>query len=95
MDSNNHDWSKPSAMAIPKGGFFEKQEGNTGPVFPRTPACYGFTIIAKLKPGREASMRGYADTVEKALKGDPDFLAPLKLHDINTAPLSASVVPSA
>ena len=80
MDSNNHDWSKPAAMAIPKGGFFDKEQGSHGPVFPRTPACYGFTIIAKVKPNREAAMRGYADAVEKALKGDPGFLAPLKLH---------------
>ncbi len=80
MATQDGDWSKPQAMAIPKSGYFEYQEGNYGPVFPRTPACYGFTIIAKLKPGREAAMRGYADTVEQALKGDPEYLAPLKLH---------------
>src|SRR5436190_2428777 len=78
--SSNNDWSKPSAMAIPKEGYFKLEKGNYCPVFPRTPACHGFTIIAKLKPGREAAMRSYADTVEKALQGDPSFLAPLKLH---------------
>lgn len=74
------DWTKPAAMAIPESGYFKHEEGNYGPVFPRTPACHGFTIIAKLKPGREAAMREYAATVEKALQGDPSFLAPLKLH---------------
>src|SRR5215510_15458146 len=74
------DWTRPQAMAIPKEGYFEYEEGTTGPVFPRTPACYGFTIIAKLKPGREPAMRAYADTIEKTLKADPAFLAALKLH---------------
>ena len=73
-------WSKPQAMAIPKEGYFALERGNYGPVFPRTPANYGFTIIAPLKPGREAAMREYGNTVEGALKADPQFLAPLKLH---------------
>ncbi|HEV3091628.1 MAG TPA: hypothetical protein VGX91_09350 [Candidatus Cybelea sp.] len=80
MPTQNQDWRKPQAMAIPKEGYFELKQGNYGPVFPKTPACYGFTIIAKLKPGREAAMRGYADTVEKAIHDDPFYLAPLKLH---------------
>jgi len=80
MSSHEYDWTKPQAMAIPDNGYFQYEKGNYGPVFPRTPACHGFTIIAKLKPGREAAMRGYADTVEKALQSDPSFLAPLKLH---------------
>ena len=80
MASQAGDWTKPQAMAIPKEGYFQFEQGNYGPVFPRTPACYGFTIIAKLKPGREAAMRAYADTIEKALQGDPFFLAALKLH---------------
>jgi hypothetical protein len=42
-------------MAIPKGGFFKDkvQQGRYGPIFSKTPACYGFSIIAKLKPGGE------------------------------------------
>ncbi len=46
------DWTKPAAMAIPKEGFFELEQGRYGPIYPKTPACYGFTIIAKIKPGR-------------------------------------------
>jgi len=75
-----NDWTKPAAMAIPETGYFKYEPGNYGPVFPRTPACHGFTIIAKLKPGREPAMREYAARVEKALQNDPLFLAPLKLH---------------
>ena len=56
------DWTKPAAMAIPKGGVFEGkvQQGRYGPIFPKTPACYGFTIIAKLIPGRESVFYEYA-----------------------------------
>jgi hypothetical protein len=34
------------------------------------------------KRRREDAIRAYADTIEKALLGDPFFLAPLKLHDL-------------
>jgi hypothetical protein len=80
MPSEKNDWTHPQAMSIPKEGYFTHEKGNYGPVFPRTPACYGFTMIAKLKPGREAAMRAYGETIEKAMKADPQFLAPLKLH---------------
>ncbi|MFH9088510.1 hypothetical protein [Streptomyces sp. NPDC017673] len=42
---------KPQAVAIPKETDHLEQ-GRYGPVFPRTPACYGFTITADIKPGR-------------------------------------------
>jgi len=74
------DWSQPRAMAIPKEGYFELQNGRYGPVYPRTPACYGFTIIAKIKPGREEAIRAYGKTIEKAIEDMPDALATLKLH---------------
>src|SRR5215472_2222903 len=77
---DKQDWSRPQAMAIPKEGYFEFQQGKFGPVFPKTPACYGFTIIARIKPGREGTIREHGKTLEKALEADPDFLAPLKLH---------------
>ncbi|MGB7039292.1 MAG: hypothetical protein WBD83_06635, partial [Xanthobacteraceae bacterium] len=47
------DWTKPAAMAIPKEGYFELEQGRYGPIFPKTPANYGFTIIAKAKPGHD------------------------------------------
>lgn len=67
-------------MAIPKEGYFELQKGRYGPVYPRTPACYGFTLIAKIKPGREDALRAYGKTLEKAVTDLPDALATLKLH---------------
>jgi len=67
-------------MAIPKEGYFELRQGKYGPVFPKTPANYGFTIIAKIKPGREETIRSYGKTIESAIREAPDLLAPLKLH---------------
>ena len=74
------DWTKPQAMAIPKEGYLKLEQGKYGPVFPKTPACYGFTVIAKVKPGREKAVREYANTIESAVQGAPFVLTPLKLH---------------
>jgi hypothetical protein len=74
------DWTKPAAMAIPKGGYFKLEQGRYGPMYPRTPANYGFTIIAKVKPGREDAVRAYGKTIEEGIKNDPTLLAALKLH---------------
>ena len=74
------DWTKPAAMAIPKEGYFNLQNGRYGPVYPRSPACYGFTIIAKIKPGREEVIREYGKTIEKTIAGLPEALDVLKLH---------------
>src|SRR5438046_3209495 len=75
-----NDWTKPAAMAIPKEGYFKLEKGRYGPIFPRTPACYGFTIIAKVKPGRENAVREYGKKIEETIAGLPDGLAVLKLH---------------
>jgi hypothetical protein len=74
------DWTKPQAMAIPKEGYFELQQGKYGPIFPKTPANYGFTIIAKIKPGREEAIRNHGKIIENAIRETPYLLAPLKLH---------------
>ncbi|HSY36519.1 MAG TPA: hypothetical protein VK814_12265 [Acidobacteriaceae bacterium] len=74
------DWTKPAAMAIPKEGYFNLQNGRYGPVYPKSPACYGFTIIAKIKPGREEIIRQYGTTIEKTIAGLPGALEVLKLH---------------
>src|SRR5438045_6128235 len=74
------DWTKPAAMAIPKEGYFRPEQGRYGPTFPRTPANYGFTVIAKVKPGREQAIRDYGKTIEDAVKATPGVLAPLRLH---------------
>ncbi|MBN9160414.1 MAG: hypothetical protein BGO98_18105 [Myxococcales bacterium 68-20] len=70
---------KPAAVAIPKHDDTLEQ-GKYGPIWPRTPACYGFTIIAKVKPGRAEAIRSYGGRLAKALEAEPDLLAPLKLH---------------
>jgi hypothetical protein len=74
------DWSKPQAMAIPKEGYFKLEQGRYGPIYPRTPANYGFTIIAKVKPGREEAIREHGKTIEAAVNADPLLFASLKLH---------------
>ncbi len=80
--SSASDWTKPQAMAIPKEGYFKGQEeqGRYGPTFPKTPACYGFSVVAKVKSGREQAIRDYGKSIEAAVKADPSVLAPLKLH---------------
>jgi hypothetical protein len=76
------DWTKPAAMAIPKGGFEPAmaKQGRYGPIFPKTPACYGFSILAKVIPGREQKFYEHASTIEKAVAERPDCLEVLKLH---------------
>jgi hypothetical protein len=70
---------KPKAMAIPKSTDHLEQ-GKYGPIFPKSPACYGFTIVANVKPGRVETLRAYGQTIEKAIDADPNYLAALKLH---------------
>ncbi|MDP9868683.1 MULTISPECIES: hypothetical protein [Streptosporangium] len=73
------DITTPQMVAIPKETDHLEQ-GKYGPIFPRTPACYGFTIIADIKPGRAEAIRNHGHTLVNALESDPHLLAPLKLH---------------
>jgi hypothetical protein len=70
---------KPKAAVIPKDPS-RLPQGKYGPILPRTPANYGFTVIANVKPGRAEAIRAYADKLVKVLERDPHLLAPLKLH---------------
>ncbi len=70
---------KPAAVAIPKSTE-HLEKGKYGPIYPKTPACLGFTIIAKVKPGRADALRSYGERLAKALEPNPEILAPLKLH---------------
>jgi len=74
------DWTRPAAMAIPAEGYFELQQGRYGPVYPRTPANHGFTIIAKVKPGRAESFREYGKKLEQTVASAPHSLEVLRLH---------------
>src|SRR4029079_12373578 len=80
--SKQQDWTKPAPMAIPKGGFAEDkvEQGRYGPIFPQSPACYGFSMLAKIIPGREEVFYEYAKNIEKTVASQPDCLAVLKLH---------------
>ena len=74
------DWTKPAAVAIPKEGYHKLEKGRFGPLYPKTPACHGFTIIAKIKPGTEGAIREYGTRIEKTIADLPEALAVLKLH---------------
>jgi len=73
-------WTQPAAKAIPKEEIFEGEQGRYGPIFPKTPANYGFTIIAKIIPGREEAIREHGKRLAAAVAEMPDALAGLKLH---------------
>ena len=60
----------PQAMAIPQETD-HLPKGKYGPILPKTPACYGFSILAKIIPGREPVFHQYAKNIEAALKGQP------------------------
>jgi hypothetical protein len=57
-----NDWKKPAAMAIPKEGFFELEKGRYGPIFPKTPACYGFSVLFDVGSGPHFMYQGIFDT---------------------------------
>ena len=65
--SKSNDWTQPAAMAIPKEGYFTLEQGRYGATYPRTPACHGFTIIAKIKPGTEGEIRAYGKRIEDTI----------------------------
>ena len=60
------DWKKPAAMAIPKEGYFKLEQGRYGPIFPRTPANYGFTIIGKDQAGKRRDRPRVRQDIRKA-----------------------------
>ena len=71
--SKQRSWTRPAAMAIPKGGFFKDkvEQGRYGPIFPKTPACYGFSILAKVIPGREERFYEHAGTSRRPSRPSP------------------------
>jgi hypothetical protein len=78
--SDNQSWKKPAAMALSEDGLAKLEQGRYGPIYPKTPGNYGFTIIAKIKPGSKPNFHKYADNIETAVAGSPDVLAVLQLH---------------
>ena len=74
-----HEWELPKVVSLPKGTD-RLEKGKYGPNYPKTPADYGFTLIAKAKPGREDAIRQYGKVLENAMAADPHVLAQLRLH---------------
>jgi hypothetical protein len=79
-DTSKNKWATPAALAIPESGYFTKEDGRYGPIYPKTPANYGFTIIAKIKKDSRPNFYKYAANIEEAVGADPGVLAVLKLH---------------
>ena len=78
---------KPQAMAIPKDTSTLPQ-GKYGPIFPRTPACYGFTIIAKIIPGREPVFYEYAAKHRESRGGNAELSGAAQASLSSLGPLS-------
>jgi len=72
---------KPSAMAMPVD-LSKLEQGKYGPIFPQSPTRYGFSVLAKIKPGTEENFYQYARNIEATVKEQPDLLASLKLHTL-------------
>src|SRR5215212_10172110 len=72
--NGNGNGMHPRAMALPPAGFLKEERGRYGPIFPKTPANYGFTIIAKIKPGREQAVRDHGKVIEKGVAENPSLL---------------------
>jgi hypothetical protein len=70
---------KPEAMAVPRD-MSKLEQGKYGPVFPKTPACYGFSVIAKIIPGKEDHLYNHAKVIEKGIADKPDLLKVLQAH---------------
>ena len=58
----------PQAMALPPRDRSPAAREVLAPSLPKTPACYGFSILAKIIPGRESVFHGYAKTLEASTK---------------------------
>ncbi|WP_437717654.1 hypothetical protein WMF45_15330 [Sorangium sp. So ce448] len=71
----------PLAEALPR----PDEEVETGIFGTRFPRSLGFTLIAKVIPGREDVVRAYGTTIENLIKEQPHALAPLALHFLRWA----------
>src|SRR5881628_1960162 len=71
---------KPQAVVIPKETD-QLEQGKYGPIYPRTPACYGFTIISRVKPGRAEAIRGYGLNLAREVEAvATDGFSSARLH---------------
>ncbi len=70
--------SLPAAMAPANQAFFRPAE--SGPDSASLPNCYGFSVLAKVKSGREEAVRAYGRTIEEEVDQNPCLPEPLRLH---------------
>jgi len=68
-------WTKPAAMAIPKGGFSKDkvEQGRYGPIFPKTPAATAFRF-SQNHPRSGEVFYEYAKNIEKTVAAQPTVL---------------------
>lgn len=74
---NNHG-IHPVAVALPRKDQ-KVVKGRYGSAMPVTPAN-GFTIVARVKPGRADAIRAYGQKIEATVRDSPNALAVLRLH---------------
>jgi hypothetical protein len=69
-----------SGASDPKRGVFRAWAGAVRAGFSAHSGVYGFSIIAKVKEGREDAIREHGKIIQAAITETPEFLAPLRLH---------------
>ena len=71
-------WTKPAAMAIPKGGYFGKPEqGRYGPIFPKTPGVLRLLHHRKADPREVRKLAtNMPRTIEEAVAKDRQTASP-------------------
>jgi hypothetical protein len=79
--SNNskNGWSTPAALALPKRDTLRKKRSLWTNIPPDSRKLWLY-YYCEVKPGREEAIREYGKTIEAAVKANPEFLGPLKLH---------------
>ena len=67
------DWTKPAAMAIPKEGYFQLEQGRYGPVFPKLLPITALRLLLRLnRDGKKRSAR-MVKKLRTQLPGPPPF----------------------
>ena len=64
----------------PERGLLRTRTGSLRSDLSQNACLYGFSIIAKVKEGREEAVRAYGKTIEETIAASPEALAPLRLH---------------
>ena len=81
-DTQQGDWTKPAAMAIPKGGVFKDkvEQGRYGPIFPKTRRATASRSSRRSSPGGRRSSTSMPRRSRRRWPASRTVLAVLKLH---------------